>query len=82
MIWQEACSEYPDQYLLIEVLAVNMSKNSRWIVEDFSIVEIFPTLGNAMERFQELESSYSQGRLLVVDTSQDKLDFFPLWSDE
>ncbi|MCB8943030.1 MAG: hypothetical protein H6658_04685 [Ardenticatenaceae bacterium] len=82
MTWQEACNQYPDQYLLIEVLAVNVPENSFWIVENFSIVEAFPNLGKAMEHFQELESSYSQGKLLVVSTKQEKLQFFPLWSDE
>ena len=81
MTWQETRNKYPDQHLLIEVLAVN-KKDGFWIVEDFVIVEIFSTLGKAMERFQGLESSYSQGELLVVDTRKDKLDFFPLWSDE
>ena len=83
MTWQETCKKHPDQYVLIEVLAVNKKyRESRWVVDDFAIVEVFSTLGEAMERFQELESSYSQGKLLVVSTKQEKLDFFPLWSDE
>lgn len=82
MNWQEACTKFPDHHLLIEVLTVDIPENGYWIVEDFSIVEVISTLGNAMERFQQLESSYPQGKLLVVSTQQEKLDFFPLWSDE
>ncbi len=82
MTWQEACNKYPDQYVLIEVLAVNKNKDNLWIVGDFAIVGVLLTLGKAMERFQELQSYYSQGKLLVVSTKKEKLDFLPLWSEE
>jgi hypothetical protein len=82
MTWKEACIQYPNQQLLIKVLETHVNEQGRWIVDNFSIVESLATLGQAMERFQELESSYAQGRLLVVSTKRENLDFFPLWSEE
>lgn len=73
MQWQEICSHYPQQWLLVEAIKAH-SEADRRILEQLAVVGTFPDSTTAMKSYLQLHKEAPERELYVFHTSREKLD--------
>ena len=73
MQWQKIRKHYPAQWLLIEALEAHSTTGER-VVEQMSVIDIFPDSPSAMKRYQELHHSAPERELYVIHSSREQLN--------
>jgi hypothetical protein len=73
MTWSEIRNQYPNTWLLLEAITAH-SENDRRIVEEFSVVSRFDDSESALDAYSQLHEIAPARELLVLHTSQEKLE--------
>ncbi len=73
MKWKEIRRHYPQQWLLVEAIKAHSEANQR-ILDDISVVDMFPDSVAAMQRYTQLHREAPERELYVFHTDRKKLD--------
>jgi hypothetical protein len=73
MKWEEVRQHYPRQWLLVEALKAR-SEAGRRILEELSVIDIFPDSVVAMQHYSQLHQEAPERELYVLHTDREKLD--------
>lgn len=73
MQWTEIREKYPNQWLLVEALRAH-SEDDKRLVDELSVVDVFPDSGAALQRYARLHHQTPDLELYVFHTSRDQLD--------
>ena len=73
MDWEQIRSRLPDQWLLVEALKAH-SESGKRIVEDLSVVGVFPDSRVAMADYRRLHREYPDREMYVLHTSREQVD--------
>ncbi len=73
MRWEQIRSQYPHQWLLVEVIQAHSEANKR-IVEEMTVVNVFPDSRLALKDYTTLHRQSPGRELLVLHTDREKLD--------
>ncbi len=73
MKWQEICTHYPQQWLLVEAIKAR-SEASKRILEQLAVVSIFSDSVTALKSYQQLHHEAPERELYVFHTSRETLD--------
>lgn len=73
LLWQEICEQYPQKWLLIEVIKA-YSDSRRPVLEQLVVVGVFVDAFTAQKQHQRLHHESPACELYVVHTSQEVLD--------
>ncbi len=73
MTWEEIREYYPHQWLLVEAIKA-FSESGRRIVEQLSVIRIFPDSITAMQDYKQLHRESPERELYVFHTDREKLE--------
>ncbi|HOT91759.1 MAG TPA: hypothetical protein PLJ78_03430 [Anaerolineae bacterium] len=73
MQWQEICSHYPQQWLLVEAIKAHSEADQR-ILDQLAVIGTFPDSTTAMKSYLQLHKEAPERELYVFHTSREKLD--------
>ncbi len=74
MKWNEICQKYPEQWLLVEALQAH-SEGDKRILDDISVVNVYPNSREAMKSYKKLHHETPQREWVVLHTSIAQLVF-------
>ena len=73
MTWQEIRNQYPSTWLLLEAIKAH-SENDYRILDDLSVISRFDDSASALDAYAKLHELAPARELLVLQTSQEKLE--------
>jgi len=73
MTWDEIREHYPHQWLLIEAVKA-FSESGRRIIEQFSVINIFPDSVTAMQNYKQLHRELPEREIYVFHTDLKKIE--------
>jgi hypothetical protein len=73
MTWQEIRTQYPNTWLLLEAIKAH-SENDYRILDELSVISRFDDSASALDAYAQLHEIAPQRELLVLHTSQEKLE--------
>ena len=73
MTWQDIRNQYPNTWLLLEAIKAH-SENDYRILEELSVISRFDDSVSALDAYAQLHEIAPQRELLVLHTSQEKLE--------
>ncbi|HRW11238.1 MAG TPA: hypothetical protein P5121_39335 [Caldilineaceae bacterium] len=72
MQWQEIRRHFPTQWLLVEALEAHSTTRER-VIEQMSVIDIFPDSSSAMKRYRQLHHNDPQREMYVLHSSREHL---------
>ena len=73
MVWHQIRENFPAQWVLVEALQAHSDGNRR-VVEELSLVGVFPDSRAALHSYVDLYEQAPQRELYVVHTDREKLE--------
>ena len=73
MKWEEIREHYPHQWLLVEAIKAHSDSGKR-ILEQISVISIFPDSVTAMKGYTQLHREAPERELYVFHTDRERLD--------
>ncbi len=73
MTWIEVRNQYPNTWLLLEAIKAH-SENDYRILDELSVISRFDDSESALDAYAKLHESAPAQELLVLHTSQEKLE--------
>jgi hypothetical protein len=73
MQWEQIRNYYPHQWLLVEAIKAH-SEGDKRIIEELTIVNIFPDSRAAMKFYTQLHQESPERELYVLHTDRETLD--------
>ena len=81
MKWDEICTAYPDQWLIIEALEAYTALDQQRHLERIAVVERCGDGSVVFERYRQLHQQHPEREYYFVHTSRENLDIHEtLWS--
>jgi hypothetical protein len=78
MKWEDIRTHYPGQWLLVEAIEAHSEAGKR-IVEQLTVVDVFPDSSAAMKRYAQLHRIAPERELYVLHTDRAQLDIEERW---
>ncbi len=73
MLWQEIRSQYPNTWILVEALKAH-SENDKRIIEQLSVIDLFPDAVAAMDSYSKLNCESPQREYYVLHTHREEIE--------
>jgi hypothetical protein len=73
MKWHDVREQYPDKWILVEALQAQTTEDDRRIVEQWSVIDVFPEYYPAMQLYKELHRQSPQREMYVTHTQNEEV---------
>jgi len=73
MNWQQVRQQYPQQWVLAEVLKGH-SENNQWFVDQLTIVDAYSNVCKALAEHKQLHHQMPEREYFVVHTDKEELE--------